>query len=62
MRKHGRSNNIEVFEADDLVSLKIHRMDRSATDNLRVICRVIAQPHINRYQLMCKGNKVVIVV
>ena len=44
----------EVFEADDLhvVGVKIPRMDRSATDNLRVVYRVLAQTRLNRYQLI----------
>ena len=52
VKKHGRIRPIQVFEADDLVSFKIPRMDRSATDNLRVVCRVLAQTRLNRYQLI----------
>ena len=52
VQKYGRTHTVEIFEAGDLVSLKIPRFDRSATDNLRVICRVLGQPRVNRYQLM----------
>ena len=51
-RKHGRFRNIEVFYEGNLVSVRVPREDRSSTDNLRVICPVLGQPHINRYEVI----------
>ncbi|KAF8533568.1 hypothetical protein BDD12DRAFT_810070 [Trichophaea hybrida] len=51
-RKHAKQHTIEVFLPGDLVSLKIPREDRAATNNLRVFCRVVKQSRPNRYQLL----------
>ncbi|KAF8541709.1 hypothetical protein BDD12DRAFT_803477 [Trichophaea hybrida] len=51
-RKHAKQHTIEVFLPSDLVSLKIPREDRAATDNLRVFCHVVKQSRPNRYQLL----------
>jgi hypothetical protein len=53
-KKHAKQHTIEVFLPGDLVSLKIPREDRVATDNLRVFCRVVKQSRPNRYQLLTK--------
>jgi hypothetical protein len=37
-----------------MVTLKILREDRASTDNLQIYCRVMTEPHPNRYQLQCK--------
>jgi len=53
-KKHRKQHIIEQFVPDDLVTLKIPREDRAATDNLRIFCRVIAELRPNRYQLLTK--------
>jgi len=53
-KKHAKQHTIEVFLPGDLVSLKIPREDRVATDNLRVLSHVVKQSRPNRYQLLTK--------
>ena len=53
-RKPAKQHTIEVFLPGDLVSLKIPREDRAATNNLRVFCRVVKQSRLNRYQLLTR--------
>jgi hypothetical protein len=45
-------HTIEVFLTGNLVSLKISREDRAATDNIRVFCSVTKQSTPNHHQLL----------
>jgi hypothetical protein len=44
----------ERFQSGEFVTLKIPREDRASTDNLRIYCKVIKEPHPNQYQLQSK--------
>jgi len=54
VKKHSKRHSPEIFQPGDFVTLKIPREDRASTDNLRIYCQVIKEPHPNRYQLQCK--------
>ena len=58
-KKHARLHTIVTLAPGDIVSLKIPREDRSATDNLRTYCRVVEQKHPNRYRLPSKHDLLV---
>lgn len=44
-------NPLILFAIGDLVSLRIPRKDRHATDNKRILCRIISIPHPGLYKL-----------
>ncbi|KAA8892790.1 hypothetical protein FN846DRAFT_896549 [Sphaerosporella brunnea] len=50
-QKYSKQHTIKAFVPGDLVSLKVPREDRAATDSLRIFCRVLAMPHPNCYKL-----------
>jgi len=49
--KYNKQHTIERFLAGDIVSLKIPREDRAATDPPRIFCRVMTESYPNRYKL-----------
>lgn len=54
--RYGQQHAIERFQQRDLVTVKIPREDRAATDNRCLSCLVLANPYADRYQLQsCYG-------
>ena len=53
-RKYNRQHVVERFIAGDIVTLKIPREDRAATDSTRITCCVLAESYPNRYKLQTK--------
>lgn len=53
-RKYNRQHVVERFIAGDIVTLKIPREDRAATNPTRITCRVLAESYPNRYKLQTK--------
>jgi len=49
--KYNKRHTIEAFSPGDVVSIRVPREDRTATDPYRIFCRVLAVPHHNRYKL-----------
>ncbi|KAI9881784.1 MAG: hypothetical protein M1823_006505, partial [Watsoniomyces obsoletus] len=51
VKRYGQQHTIEKFKEGDLVTVSIPREDRSATDNRRLPCFILAVPHHDRFQL-----------
>jgi len=49
--KYNKRHAIEAFSPGDVVSIRVPREDRTATNQHRMFCRVLAAPHHNRYKL-----------
>lgn len=45
---------VKVYQAGDFVTAKVPREDRTASDNLRLLGKVIEVPHTNRYLVLCR--------
>jgi hypothetical protein len=54
VQKFNKRFTPERFQSGEFVTLKIPREDRASTDNFRIYCKVIEEPHPNQYQLQCK--------
>lgn len=52
VQKYSKKHDIQHFETGDIVSLKVPREDRSATDNRRLFGRILAEPHPHRYKIL----------
>lgn len=53
-QKYARNQKLITFEPDDIVTLRIPKEDRAATDNHRVVVMVKSIPHEGRHQLQTK--------
>jgi len=49
--KNNKRHTIEAFPPGDVVSIRVSKKDRTATDPHRIFCRVLAVPHHGRYKL-----------
>lgn len=50
--KYSKRHDIDHFEVGDIVSLKVPREDRAATDNRRLFARVLEEPYSHRYKVI----------
>jgi hypothetical protein len=51
-QKYSKRHDIQHFDIGDIVSIKVPREDRTATDNRRLFARVLDEPHSHRYKVV----------
>jgi hypothetical protein len=60
VQKYSKRHDIQHFEIGDIVSIKVPREDRTATDNRRrLFGRVLEEPYSHRYKILtysCHGD------
>jgi hypothetical protein len=52
LKKYSKSHNIQHFEVGDIVSLKVPREDRTATNNRRLFARILEKSYPYRYKVL----------
>lgn len=52
VQKYSKRHDIQHFEIGDIVSIKVPREDRTATDNRRLFGRVLEEPYSHRYKIL----------
>lgn len=52
VERYSKKHDIQYFEIGDIVSLKVPREDRTATDNRRLFGRIFAEPYPHRYKIL----------
>ncbi|RFU25793.1 hypothetical protein B7463_g10543, partial [Scytalidium lignicola] len=56
VEKYSKNHNIQHFEPGDIVSVKVPREDRTATDNQRLFGRILDEPHSYRYKVITQSG------
>ena len=54
IQKYSLNHDIQQFEVDQIVTLKLPVEDRSALDDRRLFCKVAERPADHKYQLQCQ--------
>ncbi|RFU28623.1 hypothetical protein B7463_g7723, partial [Scytalidium lignicola] len=56
VEKYSKNHNIQHFKPGDIVSVKVLREDRTATDNRRLFGRILDEPHSHRYKVITQSG------
>jgi hypothetical protein len=52
IRKYIKKRDIQHFDIEAIVSIKVPREDRTSTDNKRLFARILEEPYPHRYRVL----------
>jgi hypothetical protein len=52
IRKYTKKHDIQHFNVEAIVSIKVPREDRTSTDNKRLFAQILEEPYPHRYQIL----------
>ena len=58
LKKYSKNHDIQHFKIGDIVSLKVPREDRTATDNRRLFARILEELYPHRYKVLTLSGRI----